>query len=297
MKNFTPLILLLCLAAPTPTAAQVNYDTVQVRIEHVSESVYVLYGRGGNVGVSIGSDGAFIIDDQFEALSDKIIEAVASIAGDPIQFAVNTHWHYDHTDGNKTLGRDGVIIIAQENSRTRLLTDQVLSVSRYEQAAYPEHGLPKITFDHGMTLHYNGDTVHIFHVENAHTDGDAIVYFEKANVFHMGDVFVTYGFPFIDDENGGDIDGIITACQKVISMSDDETWFIPGHGTMSRRADVVAFVAMLGILRMRVADLVDEGKSLDEIVALRPADGINGISEERANADAAVTWVYKGVVN
>ncbi len=296
MRRQTHFFLALPLIiAPQLVGAQgsVDFDTVSVRPVQLTESVYVLYGHGGNIGLSVGDDGPLIVDDQFEQVSDTLKATVAEITGQQIQFVINTHWHYDHSDGNKAFGKDGAIIISHENSRVRMESVQILSASEYRQEAYPATALPKVTFDESIRFHWNDDTIEVFHAPNAHTDGDAIVWFRKANVFHMGDVFVTYGFPFIDDENGGDLDGIISACEKVSEMADDETWFIPGHGQAARKSDVLAFIDMLKTIRARVAGLVDEGKSIEEIIALKPAEGIEGVG---SSADQAVRWTYNGVV-
>jgi cyclase len=286
-------ILLITIVMPPEAVAQhdVDFDTVSVRPVQLTESVYVLYGYGGNIGLSVGNDGPFIVDDQFEQISDALRTTISGITEQPIQFVVNSHWHYDHSDGNKALGSEGAIIIAHENSRTRMDSVQVLSVSEYRQEPYPTAALPKVTFDESIRFHWNDDTIEVFHAPNAHTDGDAIVWFKEANAFHMGDVFVTYGFPYIDHEHGGNLNGIISACEKVIDMADDETWFIPGHGSPSRKSDVIAYVTMLSTMRSRVADLIDEGKSLDEIITLDPGKEIEGIG----SSEQAVRWTYDAV--
>jgi glyoxylase-like metal-dependent hydrolase (beta-lactamase superfamily II) len=265
---------IFCFLATQVVRAQheVDLDTVSIRPVQLTESVYVLYGNGGNIGLLVGDDGPLIVDDQFEEIADSLRAAVGRIADEPIQLAVNTHYHYDHTDGNKALGPEGVIIVAHEKSRARLAEPQTVSMSGSVQDPYPEDALPKITFDHTITLHWNDETVEIIHAPHAHTDGDAIVWFRKNNVFHMGDVFVTYGFPYIDDENGGNLDGIIAACKTVVDLADDDTWFIPGHGEPSRKSDVEEYVSMLEEIRGRIAGMVAKGMTLEEILAAEPLE-------------------------
>lgn len=293
MKPVLRLLIVLFLAVGSTTAQHdARLDTVSVRPAQLTESVYILYGHGGNIGLSVGNDGPLIVDDQFEEISDSLQATVGRISGHPVQLAINSHWHYDHSDGNKALGPDGVIIVAHENSRSRMQEPQILSGSEYHQAAYHDDALPSLTFERSITLYWNDDEIEIFHAPRAHTDGDAIVWFKSSNVFHMGDVFVTYGFPYIDNENGGDVAGIIAACRKVIELSDDDTWFIPGHGQPSRKSDVIEFVEMLETLRNRVEQMVQDGDSLDDILAANPTDNI-GIDE--LSAEQAIRWTYQSI--
>ena len=186
----------------TASLAQ-DFDAIKIKTKKLSESIYMLEGSGGNIGVCIGEDGTFIIDDQFAPLTEKITAAIGKITPKPGQFLINTHWHFDHTDGNENFGSAGAIIVSHENSRKRMARDEVVALVGTEQKAYSRDGLPKITFKESMSFHYNGETINIFHIGRAHTDGDAIVHFVESNVLHMGDVFVRYVFPFIDEPNGG----------------------------------------------------------------------------------------------
>jgi cyclase len=262
------LTLLLCL--PGLTQAQDDFDAVQITVEEVRNGIYMLQGSGGNIGLSVGDDGVFIIDDQFAPLTEKIRSAIARYSRENVQFVFNTHFHYDHTDGNENFGTGGAIIVAQENARLRMSQDNFLQVVNVQQEAYDPVGLPKITFTDSMTLHYNGHTLNARHFGSGHTDGDTIVKFEEANVIHTGDVFVRYGLPFIDVPNGGNLNGMIRVMRELIAWSDDDTLIIPGHGQVSRRQDMVDYVQMLETIRDRVYEGISAGMSLEAITATVP---------------------------
>lgn len=226
---------------------------------------------GGNVGVSVGTDGVFIIDDELTPLTAKLKAAIGALSKKPIRFVVNTHWHFDHTGGNVAMAADGAIILAQDNTRKRLSVDQVLHFmgNKIAVPALPAAGLPVITFSEDVTLHLNGDDVHVIHVAPAHTDGDAIVHFVKANVIHAGDVVIG-GYPIVDVDNGGDFAGFIAAANKVLSLANDQTKIIAGHGPIMTKADVVAFRDMVQSIRDRIAKLAGQKKTLEEIKAAKP---------------------------
>jgi glyoxylase-like metal-dependent hydrolase (beta-lactamase superfamily II) len=233
----------------------------------------MMTGEGGNMALFIGEDVTFLIDDQFAPLTAKIKAAVAQWTDRPVEYIVNMHWHFDHTDGNENFGGEGALIISHENSRRRMSEDQLVALFDRPQPAYSADGLPKITFTESLTLHLNGETIEIFHRGNAHTDGDAVIHFLESNIIHTGDVFVRYGFPFIDEPNGGSIDGMIETAAYIAGLSDDETQIIPGHGALSTRADVIAYKEMLETIRDRVRALMEEGKTLEEIALSDPTSG------------------------
>ena len=271
---FAPLALfaLLVLASPGLASSQ-NFDAVEIRTQQVSSSVYMLLGQGGNIGVFVGEDGAFVIDDQYAPLTDKILAAIGAITSEPVRFVFNTHWHGDHTGGNENLGRTGALIVAHENVRERLNMDQVLERIGREPASEPARpggALPVITFTEDVTFHLNGDELHAFHVSNAHTDGDAIVHFRRANVVHMGDTFFRDRFPFIDTATGGSIDGMIAAAGTALAVMDASTMVIPGHGALSTREDLRAYRDALKSMRDAVAGLMEEGHPLERIQDRRP---------------------------
>ncbi len=271
MKRTTSAILGL-LVCPALGSAQ-NFDDVQIRTTRITESIYMLQGSGGNIGVSIGDDGTFIVDDQFAPLTDKIVAAITELTDHPVDFVVNSHWHYDHTDGNENFGRAGALIVAQDNSRRRMETDQIVSLSDRFQGAYSEVGLPKITFRESMRFYYNDNTIDVVYTGPGHTDGDAQVYFGDSNVIHTGDMFVRYGLPFIDQPNGGSTDGMIEALWSIAGLIDDDTVIIPGHGQLSTRADLLEYRMMLVTIRGRIKDEIARGRSVDQVVASNPARG------------------------
>ena len=236
-------ILLLLSAASS--RAQTEFDQIQVKAERVAGNVHVLYGGGGNIGVSVGPDGILLVDDQYAPLVPKIRAALRSIAGDrPVRFVLNTHWHGDHTGGNEIFG-EGAPIIAQENVRKRLVTGGVLSNGRRFDPA-PEGALPIITFDRKLSLHVNDEEIRGLHLDRGHTDGDVVVYFTRSNVVHMGDQFVAGGFlPFVDFNSGGDLDGLIANIDHVIGTVPGDVRVIPGHGPVAGKDALVAYSKML----------------------------------------------------
>jgi glyoxylase-like metal-dependent hydrolase (beta-lactamase superfamily II) len=265
---FAASLLLLLHAAPVP--AQTDFAKIEVRMERMAEGVYMLTGAGGNIGVSVGEDGIFLIDDQYAPLTEKIRAAIAAVHPGPIRFVLNTHWHGDHTGGNENLGKAGAVLIAHDNVRKRMSVEQFNAIHDRRTPAAPKGALPVVTFGEDITLHWNGDDVRALHVPPAHTDGDALVRFEKANVLHMGDCFFNGIFPVIDVSTGGSIDGMIAAADRGLTLADENTKIIPGHGPAGDRAALAAFREMLVTVRERVGALVLQGKSLEEIVAAKP---------------------------
>lgn len=293
-------LVLLALAAPVgaPLVAQQDLSAVQIRTERVADGVYMLVGSGGNIGVSVGDDGAFLIDDQYAPLTDRILVAIRGLTSEPVRFVFNTHWHGDHTGGNENLGGTGALIVAHDNVRVRMSADQVLTLAGQASRvpASPEVALPVVTFAEDVTFHLNGDELHAFHVDSAHTDGDAIMHFRRANVVHMGDTFVRYGFPFIDTASGGSIDGMIAAVDATLALIDESTRVIPGHGELATRADLVAYGDALRAMRRAVAELALEGHPLDHILEFRPFQAqAETWGQDRATEDRFVETVYGGV--
>ena len=264
------IIIVVLLFAPCLAVTAQNFDTVTIKTTKVAGSVYMLEGSGGNIGVLIGNDGVILIDDQFAPLSEKIKKAIAAISDKPIRFIINTHFHGDHSDGNKVFGSEGSIIVAHENVRKRLSTDYIFEAFKQEQKALSYEGLPKITFAESLNFNMNGETVQVIHIKNAHTDGDAAIYFKEANVLHAGDAFVRYGLPFIDDGGGGTIDGMISGAEQMLKMINDETKIIPGHGQISSKKDLQDFKNQLQTIRNRIADGIKAGKTVDQIISSDP---------------------------
>ena len=259
----------LVFAVAPAAAAQVNYDTVQVRTLKVGDGVYMLQGAGGNIGVSVGSDGVILVDDQFAPLSDKIKAAVAALGG-PIRFLLNTHWHGDHTGGNENFAKSGVVIVAHENVRRRMSVEQFVAVFNQRVPASPTGALPVVTFTDAVTFYLNGDSINVFHVAPAHTDGDAIIWFRRANVIHMGDTFFNGRYPLIDLSSGGSIDGMVGAADRVLAVADANTKIIPGHGPLGDRAALQAYRTMLATIRDRIRQAVTAGRTLEQVQAAKP---------------------------
>lgn len=194
-----------------PVVAQQDFSQVEMQVQQLSGTVYMLTGAGGNIGLSVGDEAVFMVDDQFAPLTLKIQEAIAKLSPKPVKFMLNTHWHFDHTGGNENFGKAGAIILAHENVRKRMSVEGFIEFLGMKVKAEPRQGLPVVTFTTDLTLHVNGEDVHAIHVAPAHTDGDAIVHFSKADVIHMGDTFFNKLYPFIDSSSGGKVDGVVAA--------------------------------------------------------------------------------------
>jgi len=257
-------VLLLGVA---PSLRAQNFDTIQVRSVLVAGSVHMLQGAGGNIGLVVGNDAVFVVDDQFAPLTPKVLAAIKAITPDPVKFVLNTHWHFDHTGGNENMGKAGALIFAHENVRRRMSTGQLIEALNRTEPASPHGALPVVTFTDTVTFHLNGDSIVVFHVAPAHTDGDAIVYFTKANVVHTGDVFVSAGFPFVDLSSGGSIDGIIRAAERIMVTTNAQTKIIPGHGPLTDRARVKEYHDMLYVLRDRMRKEIAAKHTIEQVLA------------------------------
>ncbi len=250
--------------------AQRDFSKVEIKPQKVNDKIYMLTGSGGNIGVLTGEDGILMIDNQYGPLSDKIKASIKGISNHPIKYVLNTHWHFDHTGGNLNFNTPEITLLAHENVKIRLENDQHVEPFGWDIKALANEGLPELTFSDKLTLHLNGEEIVIIHPENAHTDGDAITFFKTSNVIHAGDVFVRYGYPFIDASSGGSIDGIIEGLNIIISLSDENTQIIPGHGELASRSDVMEVRNMLeetaAVLKREVA----KGSSVDDIINSDP---------------------------
>jgi len=253
---------LLLLQVAAVGWAQQDFSKVQIKATRVAGNVYMLEGSGGNIGVSVGEDGIVIVDDQFAPLAPKIKAALKEIADQPIKFVLNTHFHGDHTGGNAIFGAE-VPIIAHENVRKRLQAGGTVAGNPVDAA--PKQALPVITFNDRASVHLNGEEIRAIHFPHGHTDGDSVIFFTQSKVVHMGDDFVTYGFPFVDAGSGGSVSGMIAGVEKVLALIPADTKIIPGHGPISSPADVRKFVDMLKDTRALVAKSASEGKSPDQM--------------------------------
>jgi cyclase len=250
-----------------PAAGQTNYDTVKVTTTPLARGVYMLQGAGGNIGLAVGDDAVFVIDDQFAPLTPKILAEIAKVTAKPVRFVVNTHWHYDHTGGNENLGKAGALLVAHENVRKRMSTGQFIAALNRTEPPSPKTALPVVTFTDGVTFHINDDSLVVVHVPPAHTDGDAIIFFAKSNVIHMGDAFHNAGLPFVDLSSGGSIEGIIGAADRVLAVANDQTKIIPGHGPLANRARLKAWRDAVADSRDRIRAAMAGKRTLDQILA------------------------------
>jgi cyclase len=278
-------------------AANLHAQQQEIRITTIplADNVYMLVGAGGNLGLSVGDDGALLIDAEYEQLTEKVTAAVKEVCEKPIRFVVNTHWHFDHVGGNENLAKAGAVIVAHENVRKRMSTEQTLGGLGRTVPPSPQAALPVITFSDALTFHCNGDEVRVMHVDPAHTDGDSFVHFPKGNVLHVGDVWFNNMYPFIDVNAGGSIDGMIRAADRALALANEKTKIIPGHGPLGSVVELREYRQMLATVRDRVRALVEQGKSRDEVIASKPTKDLD---EKWAKAFAADAWigiVYDGM--
>ncbi len=238
--------------------------------ESLGGGFYMLTGPGGNIGVSTGDDGVFVIDDKFARNGDEIIKVIKTLSNEPIRYVVNTHYHGDHSGGNSKMKTTGATIVAHENVRARMGIDFENKLFGRTVKAVPEGQWPTLTFSENTTFYMNGQTVHVIYTPNAHTDGDSIVYFKEANILHMGDNFFNGLFPYVDVDSGGSLQGMIASHQTALDLIDDETQIIPGHGPMATKTDLKMTQNMLIDVQSRVKKRLEAGESLEQITAGKP---------------------------
>lgn len=243
-----------------------DFDSVEIKTIKITENIYMLQGRGGNIGVIVGKDGVLMIDDQFAPLSDKIKSAISKISDKQIIFLINTHWHGDHTGGNEIFANSGAIIVAHENVRKRMSTQQFIKMFKRTVPPSPKAALPIVTFSKDINFHINEEEIKVLHIQNAHTDGDGVIYFKNSNVLHMGDTYFAERYPFIDLSSGGSITGVIKGVEFVLSFIDENTKIIPGHGKLSNKNELSDYLDMLKNAKSESESLIKKGKSFQEIV-------------------------------
>ena len=271
------LCLGLCLLLALPAAAQLGdlderLRTTPITTQKLYDDFHVLFGVGGNIIVSIGSNGVLIVDDQFPQMVPKYKATIGELGGGAINFAINTHWHFDHADGNQVLGPEGTWLVAHENSRQMMTKNNVINLvsATREQPAYPEPALPVLTYDDAMRFHFNGERIDLLHFGPAHTTGDTAVIFRGHRVVHMGDVYNNAGYPFIDADNGGSLSGVIEFCSRVLAEIDSTYMIVPGHGPIADAEALADYVAMLTTIRDRMSALIESGATLEQVETARP---------------------------
>lgn len=249
-----------------------DFDATPITTEKVGDGLYVLFGVGGNIAASVGEQGVLIVDNMFPEMIPKVEAAIKEVGGDGIDFAVNTHWHFDHAEGNLAVGPAGTWIVAHEQSAQMMATANPINlvITKYQQQAYPPDARPVITYDDRMRFHFNGGAIDLIHAGPAHTAGDTAVIFREHNAVHFGDVFNNAGYPFIDVDSGGGVNGMIRFCETILAEIGDDGIVIPGHGPVTDAAALKAYIEMLRTVRERVLAMMNEGKSLLEIVAAAP---------------------------
>jgi cyclase len=289
-----PVILALFALSAAPVAAQQDFSKVEVTAQELAPGVAVLFGAGGNIGVSFGEDGTALIDDQYAPMTEKIQTALVALGATPAKFLVNTHWHGDHSGGNENLGKAGAIIMAHDNVRVRLAAGGTIAGNAVPPAA--KAALPVITYADGLKLHLNGEEIRVISVAPAHTDGDSFIHWSKSNVIHMGDLFMLQvSFPFVDRDSGGDVRGFVAAADTVLAIANDQTKIIPGHGAMATKADLQNHRNMIATVIAKVEAGIKAGQTLEQIKASNPTDGFGVNPKGFISADRFVETVYNNL--
>ncbi len=284
------------LSAAAPVAAQTAQE-LEIRTVPVADGIYMLTGGGGNVGLSVGVDGPFMIDDQLAFLDAAVQKAVSALTEEPVRFVLNTHWHGDHTGGNESLGKSGALIVAHENVRKRLDPEEFRGLIGNSRQA-PPAALPVVTFSDAMTFHWNGDDIRVMHIEHAHTDGDAIVWFPRKNVIHMGDIYFSGQYPVIDLNSEGSISGVIKGVRQALRIADAESRIIPGHGPLSGTTQLREYLHMLTTVLERVQALMVTGMQEAAVIAARPTSDLDAKwGNGYVSGDQFVAAVYQSIRN
>jgi len=290
MKKTSYWLSAALLMSPAITWAQ---EEVEIKVQQLTEHVYMLEGRGGNIGLSIGDDGVFMIDDQYAPLTPAILEAIGRLTDQPVKFVLNTHWHGDHTGGNENLGKAGAIIIAYDKVRERMSTEQFRKLIGGRTPPAADAALPMVTFNDRISFFMNDDEIQAFHVAPAHTDTDSMIYFPSADVLHTGDVFFNKRFPFIDVDLGGSVDGTIAAANLALEMTTEKTKIIPGHGPLASRQDLIDYRDILLTVRNSVAELIGRNCTLEEVLAEKLTESLDETwNWNFINGDTLVSVIY-----
>jgi cyclase len=286
---------LLLTVVPALLQAQ-SFDTIQVRAQQLRGGIYVLTGQGGNIGLSVGDDAAFLVDDQFAPLTPKVLAAIGAITTKPVKFVVNTHWHFDHTGGNENMGKAGALLVAHGNARRRMTTQQFIEHLKRTEPPAPPGALPVVTFTDSASFHLNGEEIVAFHVGPAHTDGDVAVHFTRSNVVHMGDTYVANRYPFVDLSSGGNANGVVAMADRVLTVCNTETRVIPGHGAaVTDCAALKRYRDMIVTVRDRVQAAMRSGRTLDAIKAAKPTAEFDATHRGSISPDDFVAFVYRSL--
>jgi cyclase len=290
------LWIALSFVVVAPAAAQLNnldeaLRTTPITTQKLADDFHVLFGVGGNILVSIGANGVLIVDDQFPQMVPKYKATIGELGGGAVNFAINTHWHFDHADGNQVLGPEGTWLVAQENSRQMMTKDNVINLvtQTLDQPAYAETAWPVLTYDDTMRFHFNGERVDLMHFGPAHTTGDTAVIFRGHKAVHLGDVYHSAAYPFIDADNGGSLSGIIEFCSKVLAQIDETYTVVPGHGPVTDAPALADYVAMLTTIRDRMSALIASGATLEQVEAAQPTSEWD---ERRGNPESFLNRSY-----
>lgn len=246
-----------------------NLETAEVTTKKVNENLFLLYGLGGNIAVSTGNDGVLIVDSQIPIIFPKIIKAIKKLSDDKIIYTINTHWHWDHSDGNLVLDSDETKIISHSNARENMQKGGLINMGTtiLNQEPYPKSALPVITHENGMSLYFNDEKIDLLHFGPAHTTGDTVIYFTNQNAIHLGDVFFSNSYPFIDVDNGGSLSGMINYLEKIVLVIDKDTIVMPGHGEISSISDIKDTIEMLKTVKNRILMSIENNQSLEEIIS------------------------------
>lgn len=273
-----------------------NWDTLDITTQQLAEHVYYLHASGGNMVLSVGPDGIVLVDNEFMPIADKILQTIGTLQKGPIRFVLNTHWHGDHTAMNAKLAETGAVIIAQDSSRERMLSQQYNAFFNSNTAPAQAAALPLISFPKAMQLHLNGESVQFFYTSPAHTDGDAVVWFPTSNVIHMGDIFINELYPIIDVVGGGDVNGYAPAIDAVLALINDDTKVVPGHGPVGDKTRLKEYRDMIETIRIRVQAMLDSGKDIDAILAARPSHEFDALwASDRVGPNDVVMMVYQSL--
>jgi len=269
----------------------VEYTTTQL-----SGTVTMIRGQGGNVAISAGEDGVYVIDDQLKPITAQLIDTIRKISAQPIRFVINTHYHGDHVGGNEMIGETGAIIVAHDNVRQRMTRQEFSEFWNRDSEVWPLGALPVLTFSESMTLHLNDEAATVYHVARGHTDGDSIVHFPISNVIHMGDIFFNGLYPFIDLDGGGTLQGMLAATETAISLANEDTRIIPGHGPLASLNDLTSYREFLVKAGGNVQALIDQGKSLEQAIEMKPtAEWDEALGQTWIKPAQFVTFLYNSL--